>query len=428
MCPTVAGPHDSPMFMKAEFPGAAIVSAASPSGQAGLEPGRLRVRRIDPDQHADFARAHSASFLQTPDWAAVKPGWQAESLGWFQTTSQDGEDSQDGEPGERLVGVALVLYRQVPHSRRSLAYVPEGPTLPWTTVAAAPAAWLDPFVAHLHSRRAFAVRIGPTLPVRRWQASTLKRGLADPQVRRFADLPPDGVDAEAGRLISGLRGLGWRPADGDSAGGFGAGQPRLGLRLDLRERTVAELLAGANQQWRRNVTRAVRAGVVVREGNIDDLPAFHRLYLETAGRDGFTPRPAGYFQGMWQALATGVEPALRLYLAEFGAEREPLAAALTIQVGQHCWYAYGASTSRHREAQASTALQWRAICDAQARGCHTYDMRGIADTLDQGESLTGLLRFKVGTGGACVETLGEWELSLSPLWHEAFRLYLRLRS
>jgi lipid II:glycine glycyltransferase (peptidoglycan interpeptide bridge formation enzyme) len=129
---------------------------------------------------------------------------------------------------------------------------------------------------------------------------------------------------------------------------------------------------------------------------------------------------------MWRAL--GPEPHLRLYLAELGPDRDPLAAALTIQVGRRCWYSYGASTSRRREAQASTALQWRAICDARARGCHTYDLRGIADTLDQQDPLTGLVRFKLGTGGSCVQTVGEWELTLSPIWHEAFRLYLRARS
>jgi lipid II:glycine glycyltransferase (peptidoglycan interpeptide bridge formation enzyme) len=382
-----------------------VAASVENSHRATREP--LLVRRIDAAVHAGFAESHSASFLQMPDWAAVKPDWRPESLGWFDA--------------DTLVGVALVLYRSVPGTRRSLAYVPEGPALPWSTVSTEPARWLEPFIEHLRTRGAFAIRIGPSLPVRHWQAATAKRGLADPQVRRFADLTPDEHAPDGGTLVDALQALGWRP-------GIGAGQPRFGVRLDLADRTGPELLAGTNEQWRRDVGQSVRAGVVVRGGNVDDLATFHRLYRETAERDGFTARPAGYFERMWRALANGPNPRLRLYLAELGPQRDPLAAALVVQVGGICWYCYGASTARHREAQALTALQWAAICEARAHGARAYDLRGIADTLDPEDPLAGLLRFKLGTGGACEENVGEWELALSPLWHRAFRLYRRLRS
>ena len=48
-----------------------------------------------------------------------------------------------------------------------------------------------------------------------------------------------------------------------------------------------------NQQWRRNIKKAAKSGVVVIVGEPSDLPAFHRLYAETAVRDGFAPRPLG---------------------------------------------------------------------------------------------------------------------------------------
>ena len=73
----------------------------------------LHVRTIGPDQHLAFiASRGSASFLQTPAWAAVKGEWRGESIGWFR--------------GDELVGVGLVLYRQVPRLKRYLAYLPEG--------------------------------------------------------------------------------------------------------------------------------------------------------------------------------------------------------------------------------------------------------------------------------------------------------------
>ena len=204
------------------------------------------------------------------------------------------------------------------------------------------------------------------------------------------------------------------------------------VRLRLEGRSTERLLSGMNQQWRRNVRRAGDAGVVVRQGGPADLPRFHALYTETAERDGFTPRPLGYFTGMWRAFTTGSEaalpdsPTLRLYLAEL--DGETLAAATVLRVGRHVWYGYGASTSRRRDVRASNAVQWQAIQDAQAEGAAVYDLRGVGSTLDPEAALAGLLRFKLGTGGEVVQYVGEWELALSPLWHAAFRFWMSRRS
>ena len=59
-------------------------------------------------------------------------------MGWF-----DGQD---------LVGVALVLYRQVPRVKRFLAYIPEGPVLPWERVVEDLEGWLTPLLEHTKSR------------------------------------------------------------------------------------------------------------------------------------------------------------------------------------------------------------------------------------------------------------------------------------
>jgi lipid II:glycine glycyltransferase (peptidoglycan interpeptide bridge formation enzyme) len=77
--------------------------------------------------------------------------------------------------------------------------------------------------------------------------------------------------------------------------------------------------------------------------------------------------------------------------------------------------------------QPSNALQWRMICDARERGAAVYDLRGITDTLEDGDPLLGLLRFKVGTGGEAVEYLGEWEFPVNRALHKAFQLYLATR-
>ena len=67
------------------------------------------------------------------------------------------------------------------------------------------------------------------------------------------------------------------------------------------------MLAGMNQLWRRNIRKADKAGVEVttsagRGDEEGDLKAFHDLYVHTAERDHFTPRPLAYFQTMYDAL------------------------------------------------------------------------------------------------------------------------------
>jgi lipid II:glycine glycyltransferase (peptidoglycan interpeptide bridge formation enzyme) len=135
---------------------------------------------------------------------------------------------------------------------------------------------------------------------------------------------------------------------------------------------------------------------------------------------------------MWDAFANGPEvpgtgrTRLRLYLAEL--DGEALAAAIVVRVGTHATYTYGASTAARRDARAANALQWRAMTDALNEGCTVYDFRGISSTLDGDSPLAGLLRFKLGAGGEVTRYVGEWELTLSTVWHTALRAYLRLRS
>jgi lipid II:glycine glycyltransferase (peptidoglycan interpeptide bridge formation enzyme) len=55
--------------------------------------------------------------------------------------------------------------------------------------------------------------------------------------------------------------------------------------------------------------------------------------------------------------------------------------------------------------------------DAHAGGASVFDLRGISDTLDPGDPLFGLLRFKTGLGGDAVEMVGEWDYPLRPVRH-----------
>lgn len=379
----------------------------------------LTVRTITPEEHLAFVRSRrSVSFLQVPAWAEVKQEWRHESIGWF----RDGDD----EP----VGAGLVLYRQVPRLARYLAYLPEGPVVDWEAEYLSD--WLAPMTRHLAGRKAFGVRMGPPVVCRRWDATAVKQGIADEGVRRLDDLPPRDRDATGARVVSQLTELGWRRQA--AANGFAAGQPQYNFWLPLRDpaggpRTEDDLLQGMNQLWRRNIKKAVKEGVVTRRVPADEvgtaLKSFHDLYVHTAGRDRFTPRPMSYFETMFRALGAEDPDRIALFTAEH--EGDLVAATVLVRVGTHAWYSYGASSSEKREVRGSNAVQWEMVRHALAAGADVYDLRGITDTLDADDPHVGLIQFKVGTGGDAVEYVGEWDLPVNRLLYKAFALYMARR-
>ena len=373
----------------------------------------LTVRPIAAADHLAFLREQSwASFLQTPAWATVKPEWRAESLGWYD--------------GERLVGAGLVLYRQLPRMRRYLAYLPEGPVIDWAA---------DDLgrLAHAAGRtRAQRGRVrgadgaaggDPSLERRAGQGGRRRRVRAPPRRRRTLERSAAGA-----RVVQQLEALGWQQQVAE--GGFAAGQPQytfvIPLTVDGARRAEDDVLAGMNQLWRRNIRKADKAGVVVTQGHAEDLKAFHDLYVHTAERDHFTPRPLAYFQTMYDALGAEDPGRITLWLAHH--EGDLVAATIGVRVGTHAWYSYGASSTDKREVRGSNAVQWAMIRDAIAQGAEVYDLRGITDTLDADDPHVGLIQFKVGTGGEAIETVGEWDLPLNRALYQGFQLYLNRRS
>lgn len=368
---------------------------------------RLEVRRISTEQHADYIHGVIASsslgvsFLQLPSWGGVKVGWRPESVGWF-------EDST-------LVGVALVLYRPIPKlPQRSLAYIPEGPVIDWETDDLS--AWLSPLISHVKGRGAFQLKMGPPVAVRQWDAETIKSAIGD--VSLLGEVVADREFAVGEKVIDSLRSLGFVQEINVGAG-FGDVQPRYVFQVPLMNRTEADVFAGFNQLWRRNVRKAEKAGVEITLGTRADLAAFHAVYVETAARDGFTPRGLVYFERMYDALGEH----FTLHIAR--SEGHVAAATIMITVGGHAWYSYGASTTADRDVRPSNALQWSMIKTAIQSGCSVYDLRGISNTLDSSDHLFGLVSFKLGSGGFAQEYVGEWDYVIRKSWARAFSIYQR---
>lgn len=282
----------------------------------------LRIHGLTADEHrAHLATRADAGFLQYPSWAAVKEGWSSERLGWH-------DDS-----GE-LSGCALVLYRQFPGTRKYFAYLPEGPVADWADPGMD--RWLRPLLAHLRAAGAFAVRIGPSPAYRRWDNARLKA--ATGPGRTVGDVLATEVDPLGAAVADRLRARGWRRCGGD--GGDADAQPRYVFRMPLAERTTDDLWSGLNQEWRRNVRRARKAGVRIVTGSAAELPEFHRLLRITEERDGFRlGRSLAYYQRQYAALNAEAPGRMKLCLAVH--DGEILAAHTMISTGRRVWYQTG---------------------------------------------------------------------------------------
>jgi hypothetical protein len=246
-----------------------------------------------------------------------------------------------------------------------------------------------------------------TSVARRWSAETIKAAIADEQVTRLSEAMPDQVNHETTRTRNQLRELGWRQPQEDEEG-FAAGQPRFVFQLPIAGRTPDQLLAGMNQLWRRNIKKAAKTGVVVRRGSADQLPDFHRLYVETAERDHFdrdrspTSRPCSMLCLPRTPIASGFTwrtTKMILWLRRPGSEWDSTRGTPTAQ-----------ALLPNVRCEGSNAIQWQMILDALEAGATIYDLRGITEGLEADDPHLGLIQFKVGTGGEAVEYLGEWDL------------------
>jgi len=384
------------------------------------------VRPISTEEHNAFLAEHAtASFLQNPRWPAVKREWQGQSLGVF------ADEAPDSSP----VAAALVLFRRLPVpasvpilGAKKLAYMAEAPVLSPTQADLDQV--LPPLVEYLKSSGAFLIRMGLPGVLRRWEAKEVRRALAAGENTSIEELDPIEGTASAGaaQWQAQLKAIGFTPPAPSTD--FEAGQPQFQARIPLTDEnstvlSLDEVLARMDQSSRRQTKKSTRSELTVSVGDESDLPAWQKLYLETAERDGFTGRPLSYFQDMYRELNASPLSECTLYLAHF--EDQLLAAAIYVRQGQFAWYVYGASSSEERKRYAPRALQLRQIEDSLTAGCHWYDLGGLSPSLDPEYPLAGLTRFKTTMGADVVQTLGEWDYAVNPLLAKAFNLYMSRR-
>lgn len=87
------------------------------------------------------------------------------------------------------------------------------------------------------------------------------------------------------------------------------------------------------------------------------MEAFHDLYVHTAGRDHFTPRPLPYFKTMFAELNAEDPERIKLYVAHH--QGVLVAATIGVRVCCHAWYLYGRHQLRSGRCAAPTPASGR---------------------------------------------------------------------
>ena len=156
-------------------------------------------------------------------------------------------------------------------------------------------------------------------------------------------------------------------------------QLRFVFRLDIKDKTEEEIMAGFHQKWRYNIRLAGRKGVTVKEGTREDLNDFHKIMVETGNRDGFITRPLSYFEKMYDNMVP--DGHMKLLMAYY--DGKPISGVIPIFYGNKTWYLYGASSNQHRNLMPNYLLQWKMIKMAIARHDDIYDFRGVSGVVDK---------------------------------------------
>ena len=191
-------------------------------------------------------------------------------------------------------------------------------------------------------------------------------------------------------------------------------QPRYVFRLDTKNKTEDEIFKNFHQKTRYNIRLATRKGVVVREGNREDLKEFHRIMVTTGIRDGFITRPLEYFEKMYDCLGP---KHMKLLMAYY--EDKPISGVIPIMYGNKTWYLYGASSNEHRNLMPNYLLQWEMIKIALKNKSDIYDLRGVPGIADNSN---GLYRFKKGFGAEYTEFLGEVYIDFKPFMYRTYKI------
>ncbi len=321
-----------------------------------------------------FLETHPKShFMQSLEWARVKPDWKSEIL------------IVRNPKSKKIVGTMSVLIRKIPFIHKNMMYAPRG------------------FVCDPHDKT--------TLD----ELTKQVKALAKKYKAFIFKMDPDISNADAEfKMI--MKSLGYKFMK-DTEKNSRTMQPKIVERINLTNKTEDELLKSFNEKHRYNVRLSSRKGVTIREGSKEDLPLFYDIMKTTVTRDKFHVRPLSHFEKMWDEMGS---EHIRLIFAEY--EGQAISVVLPIKFGNKVWYLYGGSSNEHRNLMPNYLLQFEMMKWALNTNCDIYDFRGVSGVRGPNHPQYGIYVFKKGFNGDIIEFVNCLTIVFNPFVNFIFNI------
>jgi len=172
------------------------------------------------------------------------------------------------------------------------------------------------------------------------------------------------------------------------------------------------------ESTRRNIRAGERQGISVEASESDAaMEAFYGLLRASSERRHFVVRPLAYYRALLHAFADRGQ--VSVYLARH--QGGLVAGAVMLFFGATLVYLYG-GTQLGGDLKPGYLLHWRAIQDAQRRGCTRYDMWGVPLDPTPEHPGYGYYVFKTRFNGEQIRFIGLYDLPIRQPLAAAVRL------
>lgn len=390
---------------------------------------------LDEDEFRMFALKHPLkSFLQTPEMAQVRKamGWDSHYVG----VKKDG-----------VILAGAMMVSKVRHFGKREFYSPHGPLIDFMDVALL-TFFTKELKKYLKSQNAYVFRMDPYYPL-------IERDIQ-------GDIVEDGFDHR--EAVSNLKKLGYHQSDSVMQ----VFKFLFALDLDISR---DELWERMRTFTKRNIVKAEKNGIVLREATRDEIPLVKHVIDSTSERKQFSGRTLSYYQSLYDAFSPSDEikfllgelhlkdyilrlkkeleeeeghlallvkqdakedkrkrqenqiEKLKTALIEASELREKegevliLSGGVFLLYGDEVLYLFGGNYKEYMKFGASYFMQWKMINYGMEHGYKRYNFYGISDNFDKNSKDYGVYDFKKGFTGYVEEMIGDFELPLHGIYY-----------
>lgn len=252
-----------------------------------------------------------------------------------------------------------------------------------------------------------------------------------------------------------------------------AEQAKWMFALDLKNKTIDELLKNMKSNTRNLINRTFKEGIVFRDLSFDELDKFLRITDDTSERRHFVNKDLIYYQTIFKLFEKKNE--VRFVVAELipknylnllqdelsieenilnkiseknikklknqkeiintikkkitGAKKLTkegdkiiLSAAMFFLFGDEIVYFSSGNYKQYMNFYAQYRIQYEMIKYGVENGFKTYNFYGISGVFDKKDKRYGVYEFKKGFNGYVVELIGEYKLPIKHLYYLAYNI------